>query len=462
MGSVSNAIVNGGQNTGIPSFAPHAASYRMSKSEFVTNIYAPAVPGAFQNTVLPLNPGLQESFPWLGLVAPQFEEYEFLQMIWYWRPMVSDFNSGTGQVGEIIMVTQYNPSDAPFDDSLRAMSYDGAMSSKTSCSMLHGVECDPSRNSGAAGKYVRVGPLATYSASGQGGTDIKQYDLGNLNVIVTGCPPQYAGQLLGQLWCTYTIELRKPKLPDSTGDTILRDYFVSRPALLNGAYGTNTAYDIAALPLLYAQQNRINNPGKGLTVKQGPTDESCIFTYTIPAWYTGDMRLTFTLLDVFNGGLTSSATVNQYPRISASPFPLPPGVSYITDIRASPEGTAQVGSVMPVTSWIGTVPSSSDGSNYFGTAPAAPTLVDTLQPQSSRIGNLTCTWDIRVSSSTSGVVSTFTWSVYLPSAAAQGWTVGASAGGYTLDVTEYNTGFNASGSNIPLLQDISGNPVALP
>ena len=299
LGTVDNAIVGAGfSSAGIPQFAPHESSGVFSKVEFLQSIYAPQVAGAFQNTVLPLQPGLQQTFPWLALVAPQFEEYEFLQLMFYWRPMVSDFNSGTGQTGEIVMVTQYNPNDPPFTDTLRAKSYDMAMSCKASLSMNHGVECDPTKNSGAAGKYIRTGPLVNEGM----GTDIKQYDLGNLNVIVTGTPSAYSGQLLGELWVAYTVCLRKPKLPNSTGDVILRDYFSCQEieqtpiAGLPGQFSGLPLIEWPSKPIAYGAQNRINDIGSGLTLTSEPTSNDLIFNYTVPTWYTGQLEIKITVV----------------------------------------------------------------------------------------------------------------------------------------------------------------------
>lgn len=292
IGTVDNAIVGAGfGSAGIPQFAPHESSGVFSKVEFLQNIFAPQTAGAFQNTVLPLQPGLQQTFPWLALIAPQFEEYEFLQLMFYWRPMVSDFNSGTGQTGEIVMVTQYNPADPAFTDTLRAKSYDMAMSCKASLSMNHGVECDPTKNSGAAGKYVRTGPLINEGI----GSDLKQYDLGNLNVIVTGTPPEYSGQLLGELWVAYTVQLRKPKLPISTGDTILRDYFQSGNLFPVMSNPQNLLTNWPQRPIGYGSQNRINVLGEGLrmvAVAQNVID----FEYRVPTWYSGDMEIKLTIL----------------------------------------------------------------------------------------------------------------------------------------------------------------------
>ena len=441
-GVVNNAIVNGGSGTGIPTFAPQQAEYRISKAEFVQSIYAPATAGAFQNTVLALQPGLQESFPWLGLVAPQFEEYEFEQMIWYWRPMVSDFNSGTGQVGEIIMVTQYNPSDEPFTDVLRAKSYQNAMSCKTSACMNQGVECDPSLNSGAAGKYVRTGPLSQGSTAG-GSTDIKQYDLGNLNVIVTGTPTAYSGQLLGELWCTYTVLLRKPKLPQTTGSTILRDTFASRYSVdevgtvKRASYAPTIALnDLRDTEIAYGAQNRINPVGTGLILESGivGTNQSqARFTYNVPTWYTGTLSLTLTIQGSSNiKGVTDmlSGVTNK-----VNPFPA---------------GTPLFGGIASISppQWTWTV------TNFSSAQPVGTPLGGVFEYY-----NVTLVAHVQVAARTDGG-SSFVELTCVMSAPQDNVApiIQPGVAGWTLDVTEYNDAFNNRNDEIAFVDD-NGEPI---
>jgi len=456
MGTVDNAIVGAGfSSAGIPQFAPHQSTGVFSKVEFLQSIYAPSVAGAFQNTILPLNPGLQQTFPWLALVAPQFEEYEFLQLMFYWRPMVSDFNSGTGQTGEIIMVTQYNPSDPPFIDTLRAKSYDMAMSCKASLSMNHGVECDPTKNSGAAGKYVRVGPLPDSGV----GSDLKQYDLGNLNVIVTGTPTEYSGQLLGELWVAYTVALRKPKLPISTGDTILRDYFSCSQVktetvdLAGTVYPTFNMSQWNSAPIAYGAQNRINNVGQGLIFNADDTNAN--WTYELPPWYSGDMRITLTILngiliplDVagpqteagqiikltapFEVVLTNCTSITDLATMSGdNPPPLNWPAGYVTtDGVQAPQFTTQL-----ITNTVG-----SGWTNYSGTF----------------TNQLVCTIDCRIPAGGAKVAIVWRNAGGIPPFANV-----LRMTGWQLDATEYNTAFNGQGGLGPV-QVVSQAGVPLP
>lgn len=422
-GAIDNALVGAGVGSaGIPTFGPEQAEYKITKTEFLRNIYAPTVPGAFQNLVLPLQPGLESTFPWLALVASQFEEYEFVQLMFYWRPMVSDFNSGTGQVGEIVMATQYNPGEAPFQDVSRAKNYMGAMSTKSSIPMNHGVECDPLRNSGAAGKYVRVGPL-------QGpNQDIKQYDLGTLNVMVSGTPPAYSDQVLGELWVAYTVVLRKPKLPDTGGDDILRDYFQSDAPTIPGGPGALSPSDYGGV--LYGQQNRLGGSVRWVTGVVPPPYSTLSYAYaeyTVPPWFTGDLELTFTLIytsgvamQTLSGGNTVTGNITFIPDLGDGTVSVPTGIQPPAPV---PSGHCAAGHSNP-----------GDGpQNYIKIVHA------------------------RVKESTGGApnvigIQVAAWNTATPPTFA----------GWSINVQEYNSSFNSPATNQVLLVDIDQNPVANP
>lgn len=420
---VDNSLVGQGVGSaGIPSFGPEQSEYRITKTEFLRKIYAPTVAGSFQNLTLPLQPGLEQTFPWLALVSPQFNEYEFLQLMFYWRPMVSDFNSGTGQVGEVVMVTQYNPDEAVFTDASRAKNYMGAMSTKSSIPMNHGVECNPSKNSGAPGKYVRVGPLSQ-------GQDLKQYDLGTLNVIVTGTPPAYSDQVLGELWVAYTVILRKPKLPDSSGEDILRDYFQNAPPVPPATQLT----PIAMGPSYYGQQNRLNGPLEWQYAYLDPpgnvTTGLCA-VYDIPAWYSGELDITVTLI----GCNTECAVLRGFQQLTGN-------VQACADLGDSTSNPAQ----LPI-DLMGIYPSPrTAGWSRAGTqGVAAPGAGN----------NIIKKVRIKVSEAANGLPNRVgIWVLGFPTASPPPVT------GWSVDVTEYNSSFNSPTTGHILLTDVEGAPV---
>ena len=299
-----NDIVDGGGDSVIPQFSTSSTNtVCISHKEYISDIFGPATAGTFQNTYYSLNPGIERTFPWLSQVAANYEEYTLKQCIFTFRSTVTDFVATNGQVGTIIMATQYNPSDTPFQSKQDAMEYDMAMSGKCSANMLHGVECDPEQLSGSTGKYVRAGPV-------RADDDLKQYDWGNLNVAISNIPPQFTNQALGELWVSYTIELRKPKFFVSRGLNILRDSFVGQtPTTGTGALlglGAPGGGGLSPSVYGYAQQNRIQGfleqdynyiPQSGSVITQlttgipAPTGASSCITYTFPATFSGTVRL---------------------------------------------------------------------------------------------------------------------------------------------------------------------------
>jgi len=305
-GVVDNSITGAGLSSeGIPQFASHSSTYTVSKSELVQKLFAPPTGSQEIQYRYSLNPGLLELFPWLSLVAAQFEEYEFKQLMFYYRPMVSDFFSNTGQTGTVAMVTQYNVHDPPFSDLQTALNYDMAAAGKTTAMQRHGVECNPALNSGPSGKFVRLGPIEN---TGYGGSqpDLQLYDLGNTSVIINGTDPTLAGQMVGFLYVSYTVELRKPKLPNNRGETICRDYFSQSTFL------TTPALPLSPSIIAYGQQNRINEIGQGLVITHPGSSDYLKWDYTIPAWFTGQLMISISLVRLSTIG-GSSPTIGNAP-----------------------------------------------------------------------------------------------------------------------------------------------------
>lgn len=218
--STNNLITDEGASNIVPAFHPtdlHEIVY--SNREYVRDIYAPAANAApFAVDYWALNPGLPDSFPWLSQLAINFEEYELLQLAYTYKSTVADFASSSGQVGQVVMCTQYNPNSDVFADKEEMMLYEGGMSCKTTDSLIHGIECDPSKIAGAPSKYVRVGNLPPTE-------DLKNYDLGRTSIAVLNAPATYAGQQLGELWVSYTIRLRKPKFSSGNAYNVRRDMY---------------------------------------------------------------------------------------------------------------------------------------------------------------------------------------------------------------------------------------------
>ena len=250
-----NNIVHSADSVDIvPKFAVDSNSVTISNVEYVKDIYAPGSPSPFNIATLALNPGLPAAFPWLSQIAANYQEYELLQCIYTYKTTVADFASSSGQVGQVVMATQYNPSIPAFADKETMMMYDGAASCKTSMSMLHGVECDPVKLAATTGrKYIRTGNVPASE-------DLKEYDQGVLNIAVLNPPVTYLGQVLGELWVSYTVCLKKPRLSALNGNNIPSDLF----AYYNQA-GITVSTTALGQPMQNQLQSSRNSLGGALT-----------------------------------------------------------------------------------------------------------------------------------------------------------------------------------------------------
>lgn len=172
---------------------------------------------AFTVSQFPINPGVNSTFPWLSQVAVAFEEYEMRGIIFEFKSLSSDAVLSTGAnsaLGYVAMATQYNSASAPFQDKKALENYEFANSNKPSCSFYHPIECKRRLNVDTH-LYVRTGSVPT-------GQDQRLYDLGELNVAVGGM--QAASAVVGELWCTYEVELFHPKFVLDAG--VLTDHFI--------------------------------------------------------------------------------------------------------------------------------------------------------------------------------------------------------------------------------------------
>lgn len=292
-----NGLISG-QNEVVPQFAQQdLKSTVITNREFISDVYAPSATAPFSVREYPLNPGMPALWKWLSQIAINYEEYEIKQLIVTYKSTVADFAASSGQVGQVIMCTQYNPSADVFSSKEEMMLYEGGMSCKTTQSMQHGVECDPAKLTGSPVKYVRVGSLPATE-------DLKEYDTGKLAMAIVGIPSTYANQQIGELWVSYTVELRRPKLGSTHSYNVPRDVFVM-PNLTSSAITTPPN----PLNWLRAARNSgictISNPSTSSSIKNTADH----LNYGIPATISGHTASPTLATITFNDGYSGIVRV---------------------------------------------------------------------------------------------------------------------------------------------------------
>jgi len=134
-----------------------------------------------------------------------------LGIVFYVKTLSSDFNT-TLNMGAIFAASDYNVLDPPPVDKRHLENMQYSSSCKPSCSLLHGIECDPRLDTQT---HLYVARNNDY----QGG-DKRLYDLCRTYIGSQGIPnPAGAAVPLGEIWVSYQIGLMKPILPEVSLDT---------------------------------------------------------------------------------------------------------------------------------------------------------------------------------------------------------------------------------------------------
>lgn len=190
-------------------------SHIVHHREYIGDVYASS---GFSINTYSINPGLVQTFPWASQVADSYEQYKFRGLVFEYKSMSSDAvlsTAASSALGTVIMSTQYDTLDPAFTDKRTMENYEYANSTKPSCSMLHPVECKMSQTS-VSELYVRTGAITA--------GDSRLYDLGKFSIAVQGMQNPNDNEVIGELWCTFELELFKPKLLVG-GGALLTDHF---------------------------------------------------------------------------------------------------------------------------------------------------------------------------------------------------------------------------------------------
>jgi len=219
----------------------------VSFREYLGDVITSATAGAFQARVYPINPGMEQTFPWLAQIANNWQQYKIMGMCFEFRSMSADaLNSVNTALGTVVMATNYDALSEPFFSKGEMENSAYAQSIKPSDSCVHMIECDTST--------LPLDELYLRSSNAVTG-DKRMFDLGFFQIATTGF--QGTSVNCGELWVTYQVMLLKPKLYDGTGDdvaffqcrniTAISNAFplgslagIVLPPFVNGGYPVNT------------------------------------------------------------------------------------------------------------------------------------------------------------------------------------------------------------------------------
>jgi hypothetical protein len=157
-----------------------------------------------------INPGNPDTFPWLSGVAARFQEYRIRGLVFHYIPSSGNAVSGTSAaLGTVMLQTSYRSNDSEPSSKVELLNEYCSSESVPSEAFCHPIECDPKENPFNV-QYVRTGGIPT-------GDSKLLYDLGITHVATSG--QQVDGKVLGDLWVTYEIELKKPVVASNVTST---------------------------------------------------------------------------------------------------------------------------------------------------------------------------------------------------------------------------------------------------
>ena len=212
-----NSLMAGSNTATVPTFRSandETGALTVMKEEYIQDVLSSI---NFANDQFQINPGDPGLFPWLSQIAQNYEEYEFDGLVFFYKSVASDTTILTGttsssNLGTVMMACNYNAAAAAFTQKDDMVSYSDAKNAKITENIAFGVECD--RFKKALGGLLYIAPNGTVPV----GEDPKTYNAGSFQIATNQC--QNTGGQIGELWVSYSVTLRKPKLSVTKGSAL--------------------------------------------------------------------------------------------------------------------------------------------------------------------------------------------------------------------------------------------------
>ncbi len=225
---------------------------------------------AYAVSQLSINPGLYATFPWLAKMASLFESYKFNQLAFEFKT-----ESATTAKGKVVLSVDWDAADAPPATKQQQLQE----RTKLDCAAwaVARMNCDQADLwKFGVQRYIRQAAVAN--------TDIKTYDVGNLNIGVQGMADT---SNVGELYVVYDVELITPNQTSGLIDPALEAKIVAAGSVSKTAlYGSApvqtgslavTASNTANGTLTFAQtgkflvQQNVTGTGIGVSPTIGGT-----------------------------------------------------------------------------------------------------------------------------------------------------------------------------------------------
>jgi hypothetical protein len=224
-----------GVNTTKPRIITGNNMCNVRHKEFIGNVSGLNNQNFNQAFSLALNPGLAATFPWLSVMAQNWQAYRFKKMRFMYFT-----RTGSTTVGSVILCPDYDAADgAPISEQV-IDSYEDAKEDAP----WKNVDCplnSTSMHLMGPKKFIRLGNLSANQ-------DIKTYDVGNMFIYTVDSA---SAASWGKLWVEYDVDLFTPQLPPGGSS-------FTQTAAINSAGGGRTgALPFGTAPVVFGNMQII-------------------------------------------------------------------------------------------------------------------------------------------------------------------------------------------------------------
>jgi len=202
---------------GRPHVTRSGTSIRVRHKEFLREI-SPSVVFTMQ-VEEPVNPGLEQLFPWISQLARNFESYKFNKLSFYFKSTSADSvlgASGSTALGSVFMAAQYNVLMPPYQNKKEMLNGATVKSTKPSRHMSFQVK------TAGITKKLSVRADHTDISSNEVRGDRRLYDLCDFHLATEGC--QATTGVIGELYVYADITFTTPTIQDRDADWALFSY----------------------------------------------------------------------------------------------------------------------------------------------------------------------------------------------------------------------------------------------
>jgi hypothetical protein len=274
----------------VPAIHNIGSETRFTHREYIGDVYSSSTP--FAHLEFPVNPGMNETFPWASRSIANYEQYSLLGAMFVFESEASEYSATPG-LGYVALGSQYDVSEPLFTSKKTMFQSQFSVARKPSETFAHWIECNPSILV-LPKKFVRTGSLPA-------GSDLHLYDHCRTTLAVGG--QTSSGAILGELWITYDCIATLPRSDDSAASSTIYGQWTGvagtvTQALIFGTSGGMVPEDFNTFTATFT--------GNVLTLPPGLPAGDYIITIT---WRGGSAAVTLVVpfITVITNGTSFSA-----------------------------------------------------------------------------------------------------------------------------------------------------------